>query len=156
MSLNCYRQSVYTDTPAVCRVLVVACHEELRNSLHAALYHPDFAEHMYSDFLHAVAEFVTFRPDIVILEDELPRIDGWQSSLLIGRKYKLPVIITGHCHPNDGWPSAVRAGAEHYLKYPFSGEELRARIKAILRRYQKFDGAGARPYLTRAATTARI
>ena len=156
MSHNFNHAQMHMEAPSVCRTLVIARHEEIRNTLYTALDSPGFKAHLYGDFIHAIPDFATFRPDIVVIEDELPRIDGWQASIIIRNKLKIPTFIIGHCHPDDGWPSAVKAGAEHYLKYPFTGEELRARLRAILRRYRSWTGQGTQPYLTPAATRARI
>lgn len=78
--------------------------------------------------------FYEERPDLIVLELELPDIDGHEVLATIREMSEVPVIaITSH----DGGAeraAVLRAGADDCVTRPFVGAEVLARVEALLRR----------------------
>jgi len=86
-------------------------------------------------------------PDLVLLDIQMPEMDGFQAMELIRKSEglkDLPVIfLTGLDRPNLK-VKALEMGAEDYVVKPFNKAELLARVKAALRRcarYRRLEGA---------------
>ena len=79
----------------------------------------------------------TTRPDLIILDLNLPDIDGIKACQIIRREFDFPIIMLT---ARDGLSDKVlglECGADDYLVKPFHFLELSARIKAILNRVQR-------------------
>jgi len=77
-------------------------------------------------------------PDIIIL-DEIHQNgnDSFAVCKHLYDDYGIPVVLLGKDSSGQAWVRAVEAGADYYIKKPFSYKVLAAVMKAILRRYKK-------------------
>jgi CheY-like chemotaxis protein len=82
-----------------------------------------------------LAELLKVNPDLVILDLDLP--NSKDTCLEIRERLNVPIILLGSYPDSEGWERAVQWGADAYLRRSMSTQELAARIKAILRRYQR-------------------
>ena len=73
-------------------------------------------------------------PDGVILDLGLPDLDGTEVIRRLREWSKVPVLVLSVREGEDDKIGALDAGADDYLTKPFSGRELLARVRAILRR----------------------
>jgi two-component system KDP operon response regulator KdpE len=117
------------------RVLVVddeqAIRRFLRSTLTAHGYH--VAEAAAGE--EALETVVAFRPDLLILDLGLPDIDGIEVIRRLRDWTKmLPIIVLSVREHEQDKIAALDAGADDYLTKPFSTGELRARLRANLRR----------------------
>ncbi len=81
-----------------------------------------------------LTNFESFKPDLVLLDRMLPDGDGVKSCQQIRRVSDIPILmLTGKVSSQD-LVDGLEAGADEYIKKPFSHVELMARIKAHLRR----------------------
>jgi two-component system response regulator CpxR len=77
------------------------------------------------------------RHQIVILDAMLPVLDGFEVLRQLRRRSSVPVImLTARTHERDRI-AGLNIGADDYLPKPFSPDELLARVRAVLRRYNK-------------------
>ncbi|MCZ6789524.1 MAG: response regulator transcription factor [Chloroflexi bacterium] len=84
----------------------------------------------------ALSKFVSFGPDIIILDLMLPDMDGFEICRQIRMKSDVPILmLTARIEGTDR-VVGLELGADDYLTKPFDPRELVARIRAILRRYQ--------------------
>jgi len=77
------------------------------------------------------------RPDLIILDLNLPDIDGIKACQIIRREFDFPIIILT---ARDGVSDTVlglECGADDYMVKPFNFLELSARIKAIFKRVER-------------------
>lgn len=82
--------------------------------------------------------------DLLILDLGLPKLDGFKVlSQLRARNQALPVLILSGRDTPEEKVRGLDLGADDYLVKPFSLEELRARVRALLRRPR----AGGAPQL---------
>lgn len=85
-----------------------------------------------------------YRPNLIILDRLLPKINGLQ----ICRKLKedrvtenIPIIFLTILDAEGDIIDGLKAGADDYIKKPFSPDELSARIHRVLSRYQRSSTA---------------
>lgn len=81
-----------------------------------------------------VAEYLRFRPDVVILDLVLPDGDGISLCAEIRKHGSTPVIVLSAIGDDERKVEALNTGADDYLVKPFSMAELQARINVAIRR----------------------
>ena len=82
-------------------------------------------------------------PSLVLLDVNMPRIDGWQVLQQLRLSSSIPVIMLTACQNDDDIVRGLRLGADDYVTKPFSPTQLVARVEAVLRR-STIELAGAR------------
>ena len=81
----------------------------------------------------ALTEIASQSPDLVLLDLNLPDINGLEVLKQVRERSFLPMIVlSGFARERDK-VNALEAGADDYLAKPFSPDELVARVKALLR-----------------------
>lgn len=79
--------------------------------------------------------------DLVILDIMMPKIDGLTMlKTMRQKKIETPVLMLSAKSEISDKIEGLNLGADDYITKPFSTEELLARIKALLRRKEKFTG----------------
>jgi len=77
------------------------------------------------------------KPDIVILDVSMPRMDGWQVCQRIREIADVPIImLTGKQKAEEDIVRGLDYGADEYLFKPVGNRELVARVRAVLRRQE--------------------
>ena len=117
------------------RILVVedesAIRELIRDSLSLVEIETDGA----SDGLEALNKLRHQNFDLVILDVNIPKIDGLALlSKIRGEGSEIPVLVLSARSQRDDITEGLKIGADDYLVKPFGIEELTLRVKAILRR----------------------
>lgn len=74
------------------------------------------------------------KPDVVLLDVMLPKIDGWRVLAEIRRRSDTPVLMMTALDQDVDKLQALRMGADDYVVKPFSPLEVVARVNAVLRR----------------------
>ena len=74
------------------------------------------------------------KPDLIILERDLPPLDGFQLLTDLRRWSSIPVVMISSREEDEELIRALESGADDYLRKPFLIAELTARVKALLRR----------------------
>lgn len=77
--------------------------------------------------------------DLILLDLMLPKIDGLQICQQIRINSQIPIIMLTAKGEDMSKILGLEYGADDYLTKPFNILELKARIKAVLRRYQSID-----------------
>jgi heavy metal response regulator len=72
--------------------------------------------------------------DLIILDVQLPGIDGWQLLQIIRRTQQTPVLFLTARDAVEDRVKGLELGADDYLVKPFSYAELLARVRTMLRR----------------------
>lgn len=88
-----------------------------------------------SDGQEALRLLFAHKPDLVLLDVGMPKMDGWQTCSRIRELSDVPIIIlTGSQKTEDAVVRGLDYGADDYLIKPVGNRELVARVRAILRR----------------------
>lgn len=116
-------------------VLVVDDEPDLRLALRALLHRAGFGVEEARDGREGLRAVHEVRPDVVLLDVEMPEMDGWGALERIRELDEaLPVImLTAHGLEMER-VRGLRAGADDYLVKPFGNQELLARIDLALGR----------------------
>lgn len=77
------------------------------------------------------------RPNLVILDLMLPKIDGYGVCRELRKESKVPIIMLTALGGISDRVTGLELGADDYVIKPFSPKELEARIRSVLRRTQK-------------------
>ena len=73
-------------------------------------------------------------PDLVILDVNMPELDGFETLRLVRQTTTVPVIMLTVKADEDDRIHGLELGADDYVTKPFSPRELASRVKAVLRR----------------------
>ena len=89
-----------------------------------------------NDGEQALIAFEHYKPNMLLLDLMLPGIDGYQVCREIRAKSDVPIIMLSAKGEVFDKVLGLELGADDYLLTPFDSEELVARVKAVLRRFQ--------------------
>ena len=116
------------------RLLIVDDEPNLRHSLSYALRQEGYEVATAEDGERALDMFRSGKPDLVVLDVMLPKMDGLAVCRAIRRDSDIPVIMLTARSSELDTVVGLEVGADDYLAKPFSTVELIARIRAALRR----------------------
>ncbi|MCW5850406.1 MAG: response regulator transcription factor [Anaerolineae bacterium] len=102
----------------------------LRQSLEKAGYTVLTAAHG----LAGLQQMYEHRPDLIILDVMMPRMDGWETVSRIREMSQVPVIMLSAKDAEADKIRGFAAGVDDYVTKPFSFAELTARVGAVLHR----------------------
>ena len=127
------------------RLLVVEDDTGLRDVLRRALSLAGYEVRLSGDGAEALAEVARSVPDAVVLDVGLPDIDGLEVCRMLRREgNRVPVLMLTARDAVSDRIDGLDAGADDYLVKPFDIDELKARLRALLRRARgdsELDGA---------------
>ena len=78
----------------------------------------------------------TLKPDLIILDIMLPKLDGFEVNKIIQKELSIPVIFLTAKSDEISTVLGLELGADDYISKPFSMRELVSRVKAVLRRLE--------------------
>jgi two-component system KDP operon response regulator KdpE len=121
------------------RVLVIDDDRQILRALNAGLRANGYDVETASDGERALSAAAISPPDVVVLDLEMPGIDGVEVIRQLRAWWAAPIIVvSAHADERDK-VQALDAGADDYLTKPFGMEELLARIRATIRRSTSAD-----------------
>ncbi len=85
------------------------------------------------------------KPDLVLLDVNMPKQNGIEVLRELRRRSKVPVLMLTVRTDEDSVVSALELGADDYVYKPFRPRELRARVRALLRRHQGMPATSPAP-----------
>jgi DNA-binding response OmpR family regulator len=116
------------------RVLVVDDEGDIRELVRELLVRAGYEVVEAPNGSEALKVFYSQQPDVVILDVQMPVLDGWETLTRIREVSDVPVLmLTARAEELDK-VRGLRAGADDYLTKPFGRQELLARVSANLRR----------------------
>lgn len=91
------------------------------------------------NFHDVMKDFTQIKPDLVIIDIQLPKFDGFHWCRMIRSHSKIPIIfLSSRDHPTDMIMS-MQLGADDYVQKPFHFDVLIAKIQAVLRRVYNYS-----------------
>lgn len=121
------------------RILIVDDEVDLARIEEKYLTKEGFQVSEAKDGKEALEAFKSFKPQLVILDIMLPKLDGMEVCRIIRSESKVPVIMLSAKDDDLDKVLSLGLGADDYITKPFSPIELVARVKAHIRRYQDFN-----------------
>ncbi|MCO8126127.1 response regulator transcription factor [Acidimicrobiia bacterium EGI L10123] len=125
-------------------VLVVEDDQHIREAVARSLVDAGHAVRTEPTAAAALTAVVDWRPDVVVLDLGLPDMDGSQVLPMLRSVSDVPVIVATARDDEQEMVRLLDAGADDYVVKPYSGEQLVARIRAVLRRRSP-DGSAPGP-----------
>jgi two-component system response regulator MprA len=117
------------------RILVVDDDRAVRESLRRSLQFNGYQVDLAGDGQQALDSVTQQRPDAMVLDVMMPRLDGLEvCRRLRGTGDDLPILVLTARDAVSDRVAGLDAGADDYLPKPFALEELLARLRALLRR----------------------
>ncbi len=120
-------------------ILVVDDDKDIADLLEMYLTNENFIVHKFYEPRKAldILDEVVF--DLAILDVMMPDVDGFTMCKNIREKYNFPIIMLTAKDAETDQITGLTYGVDDYVTKPFRPLELMARVKANLRRYQKYD-----------------
>lgn len=115
-------------------ILVTEDEPEIADILAAYLERAGMRVIRAEDGRRALDLHLSQRPDLVLLDVQLPRLDGWQVLAEIRHRGDTPVILLTALDQDIDKLMGLRIGADDYVVKPFNPAEVVARVQAVLRR----------------------
>jgi two-component system alkaline phosphatase synthesis response regulator PhoP len=115
-------------------ILVAEDEPQIAGLVRDYLEHAGFAVLTAPDGAAALATFRARRPDALVLDLGLPRVDGLDVVRAIRRESAVPIVILTARGDETDRVTGLELGADDYVVKPFSPKELVARVRAVLRR----------------------
>jgi two-component system response regulator MprA len=117
------------------RVLVIDDDRSLRDALRRALVIGGYEVHTADGGQHALTQAAATAPDALVLDIGLPDIDGLEVCRRLRRAgNRVPILMLTARDAVADRIAGLDAGADDYLVKPFDVGELKARLRALLRR----------------------
>src|ERR671924_1350646 len=102
----------------------------------------DYVMERATDGVEALEKTATFRPDIILLDYMMPKMNGLEvvKRLRASEQHKaIPVILLTAKATQEDKIAGLDAGADDYVTKPFDSFELLARVRAMMRIKQMHD-----------------
>ncbi len=117
------------------KILLVEDEKKIAAALKTGMEEQGYAVRIAYDGAMGEKLFNIYEFDLVILDINLPDINGYALSRMIRQKHRdIPILMLTALGTVDDKVEGFEAGADDYLVKPFAFKELLARIKSLLRR----------------------
>ncbi|MGF9945459.1 response regulator transcription factor [Priestia megaterium] len=121
------------------KLLLIEDDVTLFNELKERLEQWSYDVYGIHDFSSVMQEFSEAKPDLVIMDIQLPKYDGFHWCRMIRSHSKIPIIfLSSRDHPSD-MVMSMQFGADDFVQKPFHFDVLVAKIQALLRRVYNYS-----------------
>lgn len=129
--------------PTIC---IIEDDEHIRNELATLLIRNEYEVYVCTRFDALVEEILALTPDIVLLDLNLPAVDGHVVCRELRSQSDMPImVVTSRDNDLDELMS-MNLGADDFVAKPYSPQILLARIASLLRRTQNAEHANILTY----------
>lgn len=96
--------------------------------------HWQLETYLVDDFQHVYEQYEQLKPDLVLIDIQLPAFDGFHWCRQIRANSNVPILfLSSRDQPMD-MVMAMQMGADDYVQKPFHMDVLRSKVQALLRR----------------------
>ncbi|WP_433748132.1 response regulator [Falsibacillus pallidus] len=121
------------------KLLVIEDDSTLFNEVKERLSQWSYKVYGITDFANVMQEFSQIKPDLVIIDIQLPKYDGFHWCRMIRSHSNVPILfLSSRDHPTD-MVMSMQLGADDFVQKPFHFDVLIAKIQAILRRVYNYN-----------------
>jgi two-component system response regulator AdeR len=115
-------------------ILIAEDEPEIASILEAYMVREGFRTVVAGDGQTAIDQHAILKPDLVLLDVKMPKLDGWGVLGELRRRGSTPVIMITSLDEDLDRLQGLRLGADDYVVKPFNPVEVVARSQAVLRR----------------------
>jgi len=116
------------------KILVADDDSDLLTILEFSLQSEDFVVVTARNGQEALARAADEHPDLVMLDVNMPEMDGFEVCRRLRLESNVPIIILTSRHDDEDVVRGLALGADDYVTKPYSPRELVARVRALARR----------------------
>jgi len=121
------------------KLLLIEDDSSLFNEIKDRLLQWSYEVYGISDFSKVIQEFTEIQPDLVVIDIQLPKYDGFHWCRMIRTHSNIPIIfLSSRDHPSD-MVMSMQLGADDFVQKPFHFDVLIAKIQATLRRVYNYN-----------------
>lgn len=120
-------------------ILIVDDEQEIADLIEIYLKNENFTVYKYYSSKKLLEDIDNLNIDLAILDVMMPEIDGFSLCKKIRETYNFPIIFVTAKVEDIDKIDGLTIGGDDYVTKPFQPLELVARVKAQLRRYQKYN-----------------
>lgn len=121
-------------------ILVVDDEQEIADLVELYLGNEGYAVRKFYSAGEALASGLENPPELAVLDVMMPELDGFTLCRRLREKYTFPIIMLTAREEEIDKITGLAIGADDYVTKPFRPLELVARVKAQLRRSQRYNG----------------
>jgi two-component system response regulator RegX3 len=121
------------------RILIIEDERELADLISLYLSKDGFKVQAAESAEEGLTVVEEWKPELVILDINLPGMDGFEFLQRFRRDSSTPVLIVSARSSDEDQINGLGGGADEYISKPFSPKVLVARVRAIFRRVRDFD-----------------
>jgi DNA-binding response OmpR family regulator len=116
------------------KILVVDDDPTMRNMVEGHLKAANYDVRLAAEGGMAIRVTKEWEPELILMDVMMPVMDGFTTTRRIREFSSIPIIILTAKGDEEDLVRGLDAGADDYVKKPFSAKELLARVRAVLRR----------------------
>ena len=116
------------------RILIVEDDIKIRDELSLFLSRNGFSVECIESFSSVITDIISVNPDLVLLDINLPNIDGYHICREVRRECDIPIIVVTSRNSDIDELMSMNYGADDFVTKPYNTQILLARIQSILRR----------------------
>ncbi len=116
------------------KILIVEDDEKLRKELEIFLNNNGYQAECLKTFKNTINDILKINPNLILLDINLPDIDGEYVCKEIRKQSDMPIIIITSKDNELDELISINYGADHYITKPFNIQILLAKITSVLRR----------------------
>lgn len=121
------------------KIMLIEDDASLFNEIKSRLSQWAYEIHGANDFSNIMQDFTAVKPDLVIIDIQLPKFDGFHWCRMIRAHSNVPIIfLSSRDHPTD-MVMSMQLGADDFVQKPFHFDVLIAKIQATLRRAYDYN-----------------
>ncbi len=118
------------------KIMIIEDEAALAQELALLLAQAGYQAYIVQDFAHLLLEIESQLPDLLLLDIQLPGVNGHQLLQEIRKKYQFPIImVTSRANEMDE-VLAMSYGADNYITKPYNPTALLLHIAAMFKRMQ--------------------
>ena len=124
------------------KILIIDDEEIICETLKMLLYRNEYNVISRNSAFEAFEYIETVLPDLILLDVMMPNMDGFTACKQIKSNVKwkhIPVILITALEGKENLIRGLESGADEFLSKPVNGQELRARVRSMLRIKEQYD-----------------
>jgi len=121
------------------KIMVVEDDEKIRRIVSGVLHKWKYEVVEVTNFDEVLTEFEQVQPHLVLLDINLPTLDGFYWCQQIRAVSKVPIIFLSSRNENMDIIMAINMGGDDFVQKPFDLDILVAKVKALLRRNYSYQ-----------------